>query len=665
MKNLIVLAVFLLIGVATTSNASVLIFAQNGTYITSFPDLPTASTAPSAAGKDMVMTSTETLTGAVSIAGCTFHVADGAAILFSGAGSLTFGPGVVDAITAEMFGASNNATNSAATTVGINAALVTQANSNQITNGMIGFGGSIPVKLKPNGKYLIGGSLTMYPYADVIGDDSAIMTSATYPYAQTYPIFIGSSAMTKFTGINFFGGTNQLQLNTGAATTIVRVTDCKFLEYSLWAVVSMQTDNVTIQTSPHATHLIVTRPVFIPHSGVTTAGAMSVSYDHVSVIHPEADYISGPSAFTNYDALFVDGLFIAAPGTGEASTAVWFTNYGRLHVTNTRFGGEAGSRSIFANYAGNGGVGYGAGGGETSVKFNYNQVFTGGNSIGSFYDLPDNFTYEDNMGDISMTPWVFSSAIPVASMQNASKLLFSSKRNSQGEEFGSSSSTNFGAAQTGIELSLNQPVATGTSTILSSQLVASVAGGGSWGSHTTGMTVSTGTDMFGEATLTVVGFDSATTNEALVAYGSLSGMPAGVYTVATNVTVSGNPVKYMILAAGGRRIVNLGPGSHTITCQFYYDGTSSPAGNVEIQIAALNVDAVTTVALSGFRLFSGRVTTTGWVDTFYGTAIPTSTSILHKKGDQVINQPMVAGSPKGWVCTVTGSPGTWVSLGNL
>lgn len=34
-------------------------------------------------------------------------------------------------------------------------------------------------------------------------------------------------------------------------------------------------------------------------------------------------------------------------------------------------------------------------------------------------------------------------------------------------------------------------------------------------------------------------------------------------------------------------------------------------------------------------------------------------------GDQAILFPPVVGSPKGWVCTVAGTPGTWVSLGNL
>lgn len=48
---------------------------------------------------------------------------------------------------------------------------------------------------------------------------------------------------------------------------------------------------------------------------------------------------------------------------------------------------------------------------------------------------------------------------------------------------------------------------------------------------------------------------------------------------------------------------------------------------------------------------------------FYGSAPPTSGSYV--RGDQVINTAPAVGSPKGWTNTVSGSPGTWVSQGNL
>ena len=57
-------------------------------------------------------------------------------------------------------------------------------------------------------------------------------------------------------------------------------------------------------------------------------------------------------------------------------------------------------------------------------------------------------------------------------------------------------------------------------------------------------------------------------------------------------------------------------------------------------------------------------------DPYYGviyigadTAAPTTGT--WRKGDRVLNNEPAVGSPKGWICTVAGTPGTWVSEGNL
>lgn len=47
----------------------------------------------------------------------------------------------------------------------------------------------------------------------------------------------------------------------------------------------------------------------------------------------------------------------------------------------------------------------------------------------------------------------------------------------------------------------------------------------------------------------------------------------------------------------------------------------------------------------------------------YGTAAPTTNTWA--VGDRVYNQSPSVGNPKSWVCTVAGTPGTWVSEGNL
>jgi hypothetical protein len=46
-----------------------------------------------------------------------------------------------------------------------------------------------------------------------------------------------------------------------------------------------------------------------------------------------------------------------------------------------------------------------------------------------------------------------------------------------------------------------------------------------------------------------------------------------------------------------------------------------------------------------------------------GTAAPTTGT--WKRGDRCVNTSLAVGSPKAWSCTVTGTPGTWASEGNL
>ena len=46
-----------------------------------------------------------------------------------------------------------------------------------------------------------------------------------------------------------------------------------------------------------------------------------------------------------------------------------------------------------------------------------------------------------------------------------------------------------------------------------------------------------------------------------------------------------------------------------------------------------------------------------------GTAAPITGA--YSRGSRVFNSSATVGQPKGWICTVTGTPGTWVSEGNL
>lgn len=50
---------------------------------------------------------------------------------------------------------------------------------------------------------------------------------------------------------------------------------------------------------------------------------------------------------------------------------------------------------------------------------------------------------------------------------------------------------------------------------------------------------------------------------------------------------------------------------------------------------------------------------------WYADAAPTSTSLTNPVGSRVLKATPVVGQPKGWLCTVSGAPGTWVAESNL
>lgn len=74
----------------------------------------------------------------------------------------------------------------------------------------------------------------------------------------------------------------------------------------------------------------------------------------------------------------------------------------------------------------------------------------------------------------------------------------------------------------------------------------------------------------------------------------------------------------------------------------------------EVPVNALSVTTGRGSHLAGFY---------GSIEVYAGTAAPTSGT--YKQGDKMINSAPSVGNPKGWVCTVAGTPGTWVSEGNL
>lgn len=105
----------------------------------------------------------------------------------------------------------------------------------------------------------------------------------------------------------------------------------------------------------------------------------------------------------------------------------------------------------------------------------------------------------------------------------------------------------------------------------------------------------------------------------------------------------------------------------TLTCPFRLTAAATSVG---LNFGTVSVTSMTDpVEIYHLEIYRGGVFTntyrTGYPSNvqFYATAAPVNGTWA--AGDRAINSAPAIGQPKSWVCTVAGTPGTWVSEGNL
>jgi len=128
-----------------------------------------------------------------------------------------------------------------------------------------------------------------------------------------------------------------------------------------------------------------------------------------------------------------------------------------------------------------------------------------------------------------------------------------------------------------------------------------------------------------------------------------------------NITVNPPASGYSLLNAG--LATTIGSNNLTNTAGIVRWSSWSTGGGG--YIGQLGNAGSQTIGSKSLSLFPNAYTTQyyGTMDIYAGSAAPASGT--YKRGDRVINQAPAVGQPKAWVCTVAGTPGTWVSEGNL
>jgi hypothetical protein len=513
--------------------------------------------------------------------------------------------------------------------------------------GMVN-GYSTPELYLPAGyKFLVTGGFNIGTDVHIIGNRSIIATASTYPYTQTAPIFTNVGYSCVFDGVVLFGGTNHIEIVTANANmATIDIRNCEFHEWS--------GTSVKVDTNSASTYLRINNNKFTARS----ASAV-VLENRCDVCVFDDNWVEGPCTtfIKNYKGLYVRGML----GVPEASVAgaEWILNEGQMLVcTHNRFGGEAGARTAVTQSTGPGATN------ATKLVIADNEVWSTSFPVVHFTDIPDIVVFENNYGLNGTYPFSFDAAIPADTRNNLGQRNSWRVRDNQLAQLGGlRASTEDLVSANKVAMLQTQRDGCGTSTILSSEVVRNIlyseAGYTPSGGLGAGMANGTTTDLYG-ATVQTIGGVNGTSSFSTAWTAILSGLGAGAYTLLANVEAQGTPMQFNMHGSQQYRQENLAPGRYTLALPFYFDGTNGTSAGYSIA----NIPTGGTFIHGGLRIVSGRHDSySKWNTEVYADAAPVAG--YWRLGDRVIRVTPTVGQPKAWVCTVAGTPGTWVSEGNL
>lgn len=510
---------------------------------------------------------------------------------------------------------------------------------------------STPVMQLIEGKrYLVTGNFDIGTDFHIYAN-RALFMSSFYPFVQTTPLFINVKTGCVFDGVGTCGFTDIVSIATGNLDgAVITVQNCDIQE---WSGVCIKSD-----TNSASTLLIVRNNRFIGRNTVTTN---SITDTQVDLLYFKDNWVEGSCEkfFINRGSITIESMS-GVPFTSTPN-CTWIENSGFDAVVNTsRLGGEPGARTIIRNLVGPGGTNV------NRVSITDNQVYCGNFPVCYFQDIPDVFIMTGNNGFTGSYPIEFSTSIPSATINTLGSRQTWDVRDNQfaNTPFGQRANTGHATASIKVELMQNREEGYGCATYKESQKLLDIlyteTGFGASGSLGAGMTSGTSTDIYGATVQTITGVNGSGNQFNTNWVTLLSGLAAGVYTAVANIEMKTANTAAFSLSGGGNKVTqNLGVGSQTISVPFYFDGTNTQSVGYTFE----NLCTAATVAHGGLRLFSGRVLVKTWNTEALGDAAPTTR--YWRLGDRVRRLTPVVGQPKSWVCTVAGTPGTWVSEGVL
>ena len=318
-------------------------------------------------------------------------------------------------------------------------------------------------------------------------------------------------------------------------------------------------------------------------------------------------------------------------------------------LNNADFGGEnAGRKLLSASESG------------VSIAATNCGIFCASKTVMDFYAAPTRiiFTNVDGFTDSQLGIINFDASMTAAEQAKLNDTVIQFTRSSAGSNLDA-----YIAPLTGLSFSevARQPNVPINRVCTVADLVATT--GSSWitSTVTTGVAGTTLADSIGNATYQnqyEVTSDAGSINISYATFFNINTLPNGNYTYELYLTCTGNVKVSMSACGSGVKNYELAAGCYQLCLPFSVSTNNSRS-------LAINVTGLLGTKFSASRLRVWQGFHLSRETEVYGSAAPVSASNLWFVGDRVINNVPTVGQPKSWICTVAGTPGTWVSEGNL
>lgn len=555
-----------------------------------------------------------------------------------------------DVVSVKDFGAVGNGV--ADDTAAIQAAIASL--SQQVASGSAVTMGTRGTLVFPKGVYIISSPISLEPYIDIEGNRS-VLKAAT----DTFAILDSVQYMTTISKMQFLGGTYGLYIETNNIdSTTINVNNCEFQQ--------QVTASIATDTNSASTILNITSSKFYN----TNTAAKILLLQSVDLCNFDNNWVEAScydvfvvGTASIFAQLSVTGM-MGVPLTG-GSNQCWFKNYAKIKVSHSRFGGEYGGAVLVKNYAT---TQYQGAIDPTSVVIRDNEIFAANpTNVVMFYRLPNIFIFEGNNGLYDTKGlWFDSNANLDIFNYSPINTVFSVKNNAANTLIWK------GVMYSGLRTLLN--VEQSRQFLDENIAYSSVAlqipiNTTSYGatSVSSGVSVAGAVDLFGNPSYYIT--SNGTAGDSNYWYlsmpSALSGFVSDLpYTMEIPVEITGiNPFTITLLACGQQQRFNLPPGRHILSMPFVYHATLATNPNtINISIYEFWTTGAF-INVSGIRFFQGIRKTNSSNTIVYNNAAPSAG--YWGKGDRCIQSAPTVGQPKSWVCTAEGTPGTWVSEGNL